>query len=115
LSVCIINDEPIIIATRIRLKDNLLVALSRACIRFSKIADDLIKRGELSQSKGKEFVVDLLDIAEKEKDKLVEKIQPEIEKSLEKMNFALKNRVDELGKKIDKLERKIDKLLKKME
>jgi len=79
-----------------------------------KIANDLINRGELSKSEGKEFVIDLLEVAEKEKNKLVEKIQPEIEKSLEKMNFASKNRVDDLEKKIDKLEKKIDKLLKKM-
>ena len=79
-----------------------------------KIADDLIKRGELSQSESKEFVVDLLDKAEKEKDKLLEKIKPDIEKSIEKMNFASKKCVDDLEKKIDELGEKIDKLSKKI-
>ncbi|PKP59419.1 hypothetical protein CVT91_06740 [Candidatus Atribacteria bacterium HGW-Atribacteria-1] len=79
-----------------------------------KIADDLIKRGELSQSESKEFVVNLLDKAEKEKDKLLEKIKPDIEKSIEKMNFASKKCVDDLEKKIDELGNKIDQLSKKI-
>ena len=82
--------------------------------KANKIADDLIKRGELSQSESKEFVVDLLDKAEKEKDRLIEKIKPEIDKSLEKMNFASKRCVDNLEKKIDELGEKIDKLSKKI-
>ena len=82
--------------------------------RANKIAQELIKRGELSQSESKEFVVDLLDKAEKEKDRLIEKIKPEIDKSLEKMNFASKKCVDNLEKKIDELGNKIDQLSKKI-
>ncbi len=82
--------------------------------KANKIADDLIKRGELSQSESKEFVVDLLDKAEKEKDRLIEKIKPEIDKSLEKMNFASKKCVDNLEKKIGELGNKIDQLTKKI-
>jgi len=82
--------------------------------RANKIAQELIKRGELSQSESKEFVVDLLDRAEKEKDRLIEKIKPEIDKSIEKMNFASKKCVDNLEKKIDELGNKIDQLSKKI-
>jgi len=82
--------------------------------KANKIADDLIKRGELSQSESKGFVVDLLDKAEKEKDRLIEKIKPEIDKSLGKMNFASKKCVDNLEKKIDELGNKIDQLSKKI-
>jgi len=82
--------------------------------RANEIAQELIKKGELSQSESKEFVIDLMDKAEKEKDKLLEKIRPEIEKSLEKMNFASKKCVDNLEKKIDELGEKIDKLSKKI-
>ena len=82
--------------------------------KANKIADDLIKRGELSQSESKEFVVDLLDKAEKEKDRLIEKIKPEIDKSLEKMNFASKKSVDNLEKMIGELGNKIDQLTKKI-
>ena len=80
--------------------------------KANKIADDLIKRGELSQSESKEFVVDLLDKAEK--DRLIEKIKPEIDKSLEKMNFASKKSVDNLEKMIGELGNKIDQLTKKI-
>lgn len=82
--------------------------------RANEIAQELIKKGELSQSESKEFVVDLLDKAEKEKDHLMEKIKPEIDKSLEKMNFASKECVDNLEKKIDDLGSKIDQLSKKI-
>jgi len=82
--------------------------------RANEIAQELIKKGELSQSESKGFVIDLLDKAEKEKDKLLKKIRPEIEKSLEKMDFASKKYVDNLEKKIDELGEKIDKLSKKI-
>ncbi|HEC92740.1 MAG TPA: hypothetical protein ENI51_07095, partial [Candidatus Atribacteria bacterium] len=89
-------------------------ALSLTKERANEIAQELIKKGELSQTESKEFVMDLMDKAEKEKDKLLEKIRPEIEKSLEKMNFASKKSVEELEKKIDELVKKIDKLSQKI-
>jgi len=82
--------------------------------RANEIAQELIKKGELSQSESKEFVIDIMDKAEKEKDRLIEKIKPEIDKSLEKMNFASKKCVDDLEKKIDELGNKIDQLSKKI-
>jgi polyhydroxyalkanoate synthesis repressor PhaR len=82
--------------------------------KADKIADDLIKRGELSKSESKDFVLDLLDMAEKEKDKIIEKIKPDIEKELEKMNFASQKSVADLDKKIDSLENKINQLIKKI-
>ena len=91
-----------------------LGVLSLTKERANEIAQELIKKGELSQSESSEFVVDLLDKAEKEKDRLIEKIKPEIDKSLEKMNFASKRCVDNLEKKIDDLGEKIDKLSKKI-
>jgi len=82
--------------------------------KANEIAQDLIKKGELSQSESKKFVVDLLDKAEKEKDKLLKKIKPDIEKTLEKMNFVSKKDVGKLEEKINKLADKIDKLSKKI-
>jgi polyhydroxyalkanoate synthesis repressor PhaR len=82
--------------------------------RANEIAQELIKKGELSQSESKEFVVDLLDKAEKEKNRLIEKIKPEIDKRLERMNFASKKYVDNLEKKIDDLGNKIDQLFQKI-
>ncbi|HDK26786.1 MAG TPA: hypothetical protein ENG48_06850 [Candidatus Atribacteria bacterium] len=82
--------------------------------RANEIAQELIEKGELSQTESKEFVMDLMDKAEKEKDKLLEKIKPEINRYLEKMNFASKEYVDKLEKKIDDLGEKIDKLSQKI-
>jgi polyhydroxyalkanoate synthesis regulator phasin len=69
----------------------------------------------MNKSEGKEFVVDLLDRTEKEKDKLIEKIKPDIEKEIEKMNFASKDSVNNLEKKIDELGNKIEKISKKIQ
>jgi len=89
-----------------------LVSLTKE--RANEIAQELIKKGELSQNESKEFVIDIMDKAEKEKDRLIEKIKPEIDKKLEKMNFASKKCVDNLEKKIDELGNKIDQLSKKI-
>jgi len=56
-----------------------------------------------------------LDRAEKEKDKLIEIIRPDIEKELEKLNFASKDSVKNLEKKIDELGNKIEQLTKKIQ
>ena len=80
--------------------------LSLSKEKANKIADELIKKGELSKDESKEFIVDLLNKAEQEKVKLLGKIKP----GLEKMNFVSKKHVDELEKKISELENKIESL-----
>jgi len=82
--------------------------------KAEKIAEDLIKRGEINNSESKEFVMELLDKAEKEKNKLIEKIKPDIEKEIEKINYSLKDSVVNLEKKIDDLSNKIDQIKKKI-
>jgi len=80
--------------------------------KANKIADELIKRGELSKDESKEFIVDLLNKAEKEKNKIFERIKPEIKYRLEKMNFVSKKYVDDLEKKVQELENRIEHLSK---
>jgi len=80
--------------------------------KANKIADELIKRGELSKEDSREFIVDLLNKAEQERDRLVEKIKPEIKNRLEKMSFVSKKYVDDLEKKVQELEEKIEHLSK---
>ena len=82
--------------------------------KAEKIAEDLIKRGEINNSESKEFVMELLDKAEKEKNKLIEKIKPDIEKEIEKINYSLKDSVVNLEKKIDDLSNKIEQIKKKI-
>jgi polyhydroxyalkanoate synthesis repressor PhaR len=81
--------------------------------KAEKIAEDLIKRGEINNSESKEFVMELLDKAEKEKNKLIEKIKPDIEKEIEKINYSLRDSVVNLEKKIDDLSNKIEQISKK--
>jgi len=80
--------------------------LSLSKEKANKIADELVEKGELSKDESKEFIIDLLSKAEQEKDKLLGRIKP----GLEKMNFVSKKQVDELEKKINELENKIESL-----
>ena len=82
--------------------------------KAEKITEDLIKRGEVNESESKEFVMELLDKAEKEKNRLIEKIKPDIEKEIEKTNYSLKDSVINLEKKIDDLSNKIEQIKKKI-
>ena len=88
-----------------------LASLSRE--KANQIARRLIEKGELSQSESKDFVVDLLDRAEKEKDLLIEKIRPEITQQLDKMNLASKSDVTRLEEKLDRLEKQLNEMSKK--
>ena len=78
--------------------------------KANRIADELIKKGELSKDESKEFIVDLLSKAEQEKDRLFERIKPEIRQRLEKMNFVSKKYIEELEEKVNELENKIEHL-----
>ena len=66
--------------------------------KTNKIVDELIKKGELSKNESKKFIVDLLNKAEQEKDKLLERIKPEIKHRLKKWILFRKN-IRWIGKK----------------
>jgi poly(hydroxyalkanoate) granule-associated protein len=84
-----------------------LGAMSLTREKAQEITNDLIRRGELAKTDEAKFVRDLLDLAEKNKSGLEEKIEKGIEKVLSKLDIPTRKEVDELKAEIAKLSKKI--------
>jgi poly(hydroxyalkanoate) granule-associated protein len=84
-----------------------LGAMSLTREKAQEITNDLIRRGELAKTDEAKFVRDLLDLAEKNKSGLEEKIEKGIEKVMSKLDIPTRKEVDELKAEIAKLSKKI--------
>jgi len=80
--------------------------------KANAIADELIKRGELSKEDSKEFIVHLLNKAERGKDRLFDRIKPGIKTQWQKMNFVSRKYIEDLENKVNELENKVEQLSK---
>ncbi len=67
------------------------------------LAKDLIKRGELSETKEAEFVKDIMKKAEKVDGDIEKKIEKIVEKYLEKLNIPTRKDLDNIEQKLDRL------------
>jgi len=83
-----------------------LGAMSLTREKAEELTKDLIKRGEVSESEEAKFVKDLMDLAEKNKSGMEEKIEQTVEKALAKMNLPSRKEVNELKEEISKLVKK---------
>lgn len=80
------------------------VSLSRE--KAEEIAADLIKRGELAKSDESKFVREMIDVAEKNKARLEEKIEEAVAKALARLDIPTRSEINELKEEIKKLTRK---------
>ncbi|HOW09966.1 MAG TPA: phasin family protein [Bacteroidales bacterium] len=83
-----------------------LGAMSLTREKAQEITNDLIKRGELAKTDEAKFVRDLLDLAEKNKSTLEEKIEKAIEKVVAKLDIPTRREIEELKAEISKLSKK---------
>ncbi|MCE5329460.1 phasin family protein [bacterium] len=67
------------------------------------LAKDLIKRGELSETKEAEFVKDIMKKAEKVDGDIEKRIEKIVEKYLEKLNIPTRKDLDNIEQKLDRL------------
>ena len=74
--------------------------------KAKKIADDLIKEGQLRKEEGLNFADKLVKQGEEERSALRKIFQGEVEEVLGKMNLATKKDFETLEKKIDALKKK---------
>lgn len=86
-----------------------LGAMSLTLDKAEEITKDLIKRGEVSESDEAKFAKDLVDLAEKNKSLLEEKIEKVVEKVLGKMDIPTRKEINELKEEISKLVNKSKK------
>lgn len=72
--------------------------------KVSKIVDELVKKGEISEQEGKGAVKSLLGQVEDNKKFVEEKIQEHMDIFLKKAKIATMQDVEKLEKRIEKLE-----------
>ncbi len=83
-----------------------LGAMSLTREKAQEITNDLIKRGELAKTDEAKFVRDLLDLAEKNKSGLEDKIEKAIEKVMAKLDIPTRKEIEELKAEIARLSKK---------
>lgn len=82
-----------------------LISMSKDAI--VKAAEKLKEELKLSEEEGKKFTEEVAGEAEKAKKNFQEEVEKAVNKTMDKLNLAKKDEVDELKKKIDELEKKL--------
>jgi polyhydroxyalkanoate synthesis regulator phasin len=78
--------------------------------KVKEIVDDLVKKGELSESQGAKLVKEWTEKVEKNTEDVSKSISEIIAKTLEKMNLPTKGDVEKIQGKIDSLEARVSKM-----
>jgi polyhydroxyalkanoate synthesis regulator phasin len=78
--------------------------------KFKEIIDELVKKGELSESQGAKLIKEYTEKICKTGDALNREISEIIKKTLEKMNIPTRDEVEKLNRKISSLSARIKKL-----
>ncbi|HEB75274.1 MAG TPA: hypothetical protein ENJ04_02865 [Nitrospirae bacterium] len=78
--------------------------------KIKESIDELVKKGELSETQGAKLVKEWTEKAEKSSDELTKSISDVLAKTLEKMNLPTKEDVEDLNKKIKALSTRVKKL-----
>ncbi len=78
--------------------------------KINEVVDELVKKGELSESQGANLVKECSDKISRTGEEINRTVSDVIEKALEKMNIPTREDVDKLNKKIMSLSSKVKKL-----
>lgn len=77
---------------------------------FKESLDNLVKKGELSESQGAKILKEWTEKADKTSEQLSKNISELVTKTLEKMNLPTKDDIEKLNKEIQSLSDRIKKL-----
>jgi polyhydroxyalkanoate synthesis regulator phasin len=77
---------------------------------FKEFLDNLVKKGELSESQGAKILKEWTEKADKTSDQLSKNISELVTKTLDKMNLPTKDDIEKLNKEIQSLSDRIKKL-----
>ncbi len=75
--------------------------------------DDLVKKGELSESQGAKLVKEWSDKFEKNTTDISKSLNEVVTKTLEKMNLSTKDDIQKLNEKVDALASRVSKVEEK--
>lgn len=78
--------------------------------KVKEFIDELVKKGELSESQGAKLVKEWTEKADKSTSDLSKGISELVTKTLEKMNIPTKDDMEKLNKKIQSLSARVKKL-----
>ncbi len=77
---------------------------------FKEFLDNLVKKGELSESQGAKILKEWTEKADKTSEQLSKNISELVTRTLEKMNLPTKDDIEKLNKEILSLSNRIKKL-----
>lgn len=78
--------------------------------KVREFVDELVKKGELSESQGARLIKEWSEKAGTTKDEFDKNIKELINKAIEKVNFPSRREVDELNDKLKALTKRVKKL-----
>lgn len=94
------------------LKNTMFLGLGLASLtkeKIEEVAKELIKKGQLSEKEGKDFIDDLTKRSKEAGKEIKGKIEKGASDALKKMNLASRDDLEELEKRIKKLEKELKK------
>lgn len=77
---------------------------------FKEFLDNLVKKGELSESQGAKILKEWTEKADKTSEQLSKNISELVTRTLEKMNLSTKDDIEKLNKEILSLSNRLSKL-----
>jgi polyhydroxyalkanoate synthesis regulator phasin len=77
--------------------------------KIEEAVEEIVKKGELSEKQGKEFVQDLKDKSAKAKKEMGERIERIVSDTLRKLNIPTRKEVEELKARIEQMEKAAEK------
>jgi polyhydroxyalkanoate synthesis regulator phasin len=78
--------------------------------KVKEFVDDLVKKGELSESQGAKLVKEWSEKVEKNTEDIGKNLSDVVTKTLEKMNLSTKDDVSKINEKIDALSERVAKI-----
>lgn len=78
--------------------------------KVKEFIDELVKKGELSESQGAKIVKEWTETANKTSEQFSKSLSDVISKTLERMNIPTKDDIEKLNKKIQSLSLRVKKL-----
>jgi polyhydroxyalkanoate synthesis regulator phasin len=78
--------------------------------RLKESIDELVKKGELSESQGSKLVKEWIDLADRSRAEMGKTVSELLAKGLDTMHVATKDDIDELGRKVQELSARIKKI-----
>ncbi len=96
--------------TLIEIVRNAMLAGFGAQEKMKEFVDELVKKGELSESQGAKLVKEWTERAEKSSEDVTKTLSDIIAKSLEKMNLPTKDDIESIDRKLKTLSARVKKL-----